>query len=169
MSSSFLIITAPCCTRPRCTHAPALFHNWNRSVGKRLSHRFEARPCRWAFSQSSLPILSPDVAMWVPAGREAIKRVGRGHKFKVIEADFNSFCHVCLKPDMWISCTIIKNSSGLFGLRVEKSSPIWSGSTFSFFYTYTFFSLFRIKLYLSWLLLPSSPAAVSLYLLVLML
>lgn len=60
--SSFFIVTAPCCTRRDTAHAPALFPNWKRSVGKRLSlgSRHDLAD---ELSQSSLPILSPNVAM----------------------------------------------------------------------------------------------------------
>ena len=54
----------------------------------------------------------------------------------------NSFCHHGSKTRYVKSCTIIKKSSGLFSLRAEKSSSVWSGSTCSFFFCiYVFSSL----------------------------
>lgn len=61
MSSSFLIITAPVAL-DEILPMPGFVPNWNRSVGKRLSlgSRHDLAD---ELSQSSLPILSPDVAM----------------------------------------------------------------------------------------------------------
>ena len=62
MTVVFIIITIPCGTRRGIAHAPGLFPNWKCSVGKRLSLG-SRHDLANELSQSSLPILCPNVAM----------------------------------------------------------------------------------------------------------